>query len=144
MRTYIILAFTLLSLIIESCCDENDSYSGVIISVIDLDFINYTNLNLPHTGCIQTDSSYKSLVTEPSLWDEMPLVDFTKQSVLINYKHVNNRIFCDRNVIIDSIKKNVTYTVFAESCNCMDKCKNYDYNIVIVPKIGSDFKILYK
>jgi hypothetical protein len=144
MKIHFLLIFTFFSIFIVSCCNENDTTSGVIISNIDLEDINYSNLDIPDTGCIQTDSSYKALVTEPSLRDNMPYVDFSQQSVLINYKAVNGRIYCDRNVISDSTKKIVTYSVFTKSCRCMDKCKTYDYNIVIVPKIPMGYKLVYK
>ena len=131
-------------LIIAACCNESDSNSGLIISKLDIDYINYTLLDIPDTSCIRSDSSYKILVVDISEQSNLPYINFDKYSILTNLKLENGRIFCDRIVTVDSLNKTVTYTVKTKSCKCMDKCDNSDYNMVLVPKIGNDYKVIFK
>jgi hypothetical protein len=145
-----ILALISINLLI-SCCNEHDDSSGIIVS--DLQIGDYWQgsdcLNLPDTVCIREDSAYQRIFKIDSTISTckgivLPSIDFNKNSILIYQKNGGGRIFFHRNVQVDSAKKVVIYSISTTRCFCADKCENADQNIVVVPKIGRDYKIEYK
>ena len=150
----IIIRFILVTIsicILISCCNEHDDNSGIIIINFNIgdDSQKYDCLNLPDTICICDDSTYRAVFKITSTNSKcndivIPNVDFTIHSVLIYQKSLGGRIYYHRNVQVDSLNKIVIYSISTTKCFCADVCENNDQNIVLVPKIGKDYKIKYK
>jgi hypothetical protein len=137
--------------ILISCCNEHNDSEGIIVSDLKVgDYSqSYDCLNLPDTICIRDDSTYQEIFKIDSKKSSckgliLPSIDFNKNSILIYQYHEGGRIFFHRNVQVDSINKVITYYISTTRCFCPDKCENTDQNIVIVPKIGKDYKVKYK
>jgi hypothetical protein len=149
----VVIRFILLLIYVSvliSCCNEHDDNTGIIIS--DLRFGDYplgdNSLKLPDTICIRDDSTYQRIFKIDSTKSNgelgLPSIDFSKNSILIYQKNESGRIYFHRSVQADSVNKVITYSISTTRCFCPDKCDNSDQNIVVVPKIGKDYKIIYK
>ena len=150
----IILKFILVLIctcMLISCCNEHDDNNGIIISDLNVgdNWQGYDCLNLPDTVCIRDDSSYRKIFKIDTTKSTckglvLPTIDFNKNSILIYQKNEDGRIFFHRNVQVDSVNKLITYSISTTRCFCPDKCENADQNIVVVPKIGIDYKVKFK
>jgi hypothetical protein len=141
-----------------SCCNEHNEDSGIIKSDYTIggtDNSNGLNYNVdirclltPDTACIRNDSVYKALFKIDSTSEcknaILPTIDFNKYSLLVNRKSVSGNVYFHRNVFIDSINKTITYQISLEYCHCADMCHSEESNIVLVPAISKDYKIIYK
>jgi len=142
----------MLLLLNNSCCNEKNENSGIIISdykIEEADYFYPSYLITPDTACIRDDISYRTKIVIDTSYNSyknltLPVIDFSKVSLLVNRKFPNGRIFFQRSVYVDSVSKTVTFQITTTSCYCPDKCESLDLNIVIVPKISSDYKIIYK
>jgi hypothetical protein len=142
-----------LILLTNSCCNKSNENSGSIIADLNIDnFPYYQQLdcyNIPDTCCIRDDSTYKSIfsiIAPSSNCDQLtlPNIDFEKTSILI-YKIFEHSIaYFHKNVEIDTMNKTATYSISISHCICPDQCRTYSYNIVVVPKIPIDYKIIFK
>jgi hypothetical protein len=146
-----IIFCTLFIILNNSCCHENDENSGIIISdyKIEADYFYPYYLTTPDTACIRDDLTYRTkFVIDTACHNcknlTLPEVDFSKVSLLVNRKSIGGRTFFHRNVSVDSVRKTLTFQITTTSCFCPDKCESFDLNIVIVPKISNDYKIIYK
>jgi hypothetical protein len=133
-----------------SCCNEHDDNSGMIMSDFHVgDFSQgYDCFNLPDTICIRDDSTYqkvfKTETTKSSCAGlSLPLIDFNKNSILI-YQKGGGLEYYHRQVQIDTVGKIVIYSISTTRCFCPDKCSRANQNMVIVPKIGKDYKVQFK
>ena len=143
-------SFILLIPAFYSCCHEHGDDEGIILSLYKIsDGPSHANcLKTPDTACIRTDSELTALFVLNTTSDgcsglSLPTIDFNKYSLLVNRKKTGGRIFFHRNVKVDSANKTVTYQITTTKCFCPDKCANDALNIVVVPKIGNDYKIIY-
>jgi hypothetical protein len=134
-----------------SCCHEQDDNSGAILTdyKIGADYFYPHCLTTPDTACIRDDSSYReSFIIDTTCYNAknltLPTIDFSKYSLLVNRKFWSGRVYFQRNVTVDSINKIVTYQITTTSCFCPDKCESFALNIVIVPRISNDYKVIYK
>ena len=153
-----VIYLILLISIIISCCNEHDEDSGIIKSDyaiggtynFDGNSYNVDNdcLLTPDTACIRNDSIYKSLFKiDSSSYCKaaiLPTIDFNKYSILVNRKSTSGRVYFHRNVIVDSINKTIIYQISTTYCHCIDICFSKASNIVLVPAISMDYKIIYK
>ena len=108
-------------------------------------------MNLPDTACIRDSIQYQQIfkITRNDsvcLKIQLPIVDFKKNSVLLNHKSGNNRISFHRSVLVDSLTKTVTYLVAEESCpnHSLVAYSTDSYNIVLVPRISDDYLVKFK
>lgn len=143
--------FVLLIFLNGSCCHEIDENSGIILSdyKIDCDFFYPYFLSTPDTACIRDDMTYRNTFVIDTSFNgcknlSLPSIDFSKVSLLVNRKQFGGRTYFHRNVTVDSTSKRVIFQITTSTCFCPDKCENLDLNIVIVPKISIDYKIIYK
>ena len=146
-----VIYLVLLISIIISCCSEHDEDSGIIKGDyrISDDFTNIECLKTPDTACIRNELKYRDLFvidTSAHVCKNMvlPTIDFNKYSLLVNRKNTRGNLYFHRNVIVDSINKIITYQISTTSCFCADVCESNNLNIVLVPSISSDYKIIYK
>jgi hypothetical protein len=135
----------------HSCCNEKDTNSGIILSdyKIDTDYFYPYYLITPDTACIRDDLAYRTKFIIDTACNKckdltLPEVDFSKVSLLVNRKSIGGRTFFHRDVTVDSANKTITFRITTTGCFCPDKCESFDLNIVIVPKISNDYKIIYK
>jgi hypothetical protein len=141
-----------------SCCNEHNEDSGIIKSEYILGGSNTlggSNYNVdidclitPDTACIRNDSEYKELFRIDSVSycknATLPSIDFNKYSLLVNRKSILGRVYFHRNVVVDSLNKIITYQISIQYCRCIDVCHSQESNIVLVPAISKDFRIVYK
>jgi hypothetical protein len=137
-----------------SCCSISNENYGIIQSEIKFNSSGspfYTCMNLPDTACIRDSIQYQQIFKitrndSACLKIQLPLVDFKKNSILVNHKSGNDRISFHRYVQVDSITKTVTYLVSEESCPNHSKVaySTNSYNIVIVPRISDDYLVKFK
>lgn len=142
------------TLMLSSCCQEQDENSGAIIEVFtfdNLDEYHYKRcLELPDTMCIRTDSVYKKTFSlsyyKPGCGQlSIPEVDFSINSILIFHKFEYGNLYFHRVVTIDTVGKVVTYEIHNTKCICLGTtCIRESYNVVLVPRIPEDYKIEYK
>jgi hypothetical protein len=116
---------------------------------IDTDIFYPRFLKTPDTACIRDDNTYRNsfiIDTSNNRYKNLslPTIDFSKVSLLVNRKFYGGRTFFHRNVSVDSVLKTVTFQITTSSCFCPDKCESFDLNIVIVPKISNNYKVIYK
>jgi hypothetical protein len=147
-----ILTIVFIGLIISSCCNETDENFGIIQNNLNIEGFGITSyhcLNLPDTCCIRNNNQFAELFkvigTNPDC-DKiiLPEVDFTKYSLLINHKENSGKKFYHKTVSVDSANKIVTYLITYESCPIFVDSRTESYNIVIVPRIGDEYRIEYK
>jgi hypothetical protein len=151
MHNKIIIHLVLFSLVIftvSSCCNKDNTNSGKIISDFEIQNYNiYTDqscLNIPDTICIRYDTTFTRIFKTDCKGPIIPHVDFTKNSLLIYQKHQEGIVLFHRDVKFDTIAKIVKYTINFSKCFCYDKCETNDYNMIIVPRIPDNYKIVYK
>jgi hypothetical protein len=139
--------------LVSACCNKEDENSGAIISdLIISDLKDYQQIDcysFLDTLCIRDDSTYEATFTlDPQKAGcnniSRPFVDFSGNSILIYSRFESANLRFNRNVTIDSVKKTVTYTISTDKCFCADKCFTEDFNMVLVPRIGRDYRIIYK
>jgi hypothetical protein len=135
------------------CCNKEDTNSGAIVSNLDIgnldDFTQMDCYSYLDTLCILNDSTYQAAFTLNSPSSKCkavlkPNVDFEKYSILIYRKLEGGNLVFHRHVAIDTINKLVTYRISTDNCFCADKCETESFNIVLIPKIGKDYKVEYK
>lgn len=147
-----IISALIIITIITSCCNESDENSGIIWSDLYIEQFGITNyycLDLPDTACVRSKDQYNELfkiVGQSKVCNEIviPEVDFSKFSILINHRTNKGKKFYHKNVTVDSNNKVVTYLISIESCPIVVDSETESYNIVLVPKIGEDYKVEYK
>lgn len=151
LRLIQILTCFILLLTSNSCCNENDENSGIILSdyKIGTDYFYPYYLITPDTACIRDDLTYRTKFVIDTTCNNcknvtLPEIDFSKVSLLVNRKTIHGRTYFHRDVTVDSISKIITFQITTTGCYCPDKCESLDLNIVIVPKISDDYKIIYK
>ena len=71
-------------------------------------------------------------------------VDFSKYSILINHKSSGGRHFYHRSVTLDARNKTYTYLITTGTCTEFTHNTTESYNMVKVPAIGKDYKVVYK
>ena len=136
----------------NSCCNESNENSGVIQSDLNIDgfyIVTYKCLDLPDTVCIRDSAKYEEIFKVKGTDSDcgkikLPNVDFAKYSILVNHKDNSGKIFYHWSVTVDSTNKIVTYLISTVSCPIFVDYETESYNIILVPKIGNDFKIRYK
>ena len=139
--------------ILQSCaCNKHNSNSGIIES--DFNFTNgYANpiecLKIADTLCIRDDSTYKNIFKIDYYNSNckdlyLPKIDFDKNSILVYNTQERGNLYFNRNVLVDSIHKIVTYNIKTSSCYCYDVCESPELNIVIVPRIDKSYKVIFK
>jgi hypothetical protein len=136
----------------SSCCNETDENSGIIHSNLSIEgfyVVTYDCLNLPDTACIRDTNQFNEIFKFTGTNSDcgkiiLPEIDFTKFSILINHKSGGGKLFYHRTVNVDSIFKIVTYLITIESCPVFVDYETDSYNLILVPKIGNDYKIDYK
>ena len=147
-----IFIISFIGLVMYSCCNESDENSGIIHSDLSIDgfyIVTYDCLNLPDTACIRDENQYNEIFRIIGTDSDcgkiiMPEIDFAKYSILINHKSGGGKHFYHRTVNVDSTAKIVTYLITSESCPVFTDYETDSYNLVLVPKIGTDYKIDYK
>jgi hypothetical protein len=144
-----IIFLTLISISLISCCHESDDNSGIIRRNYTIGGINDINCLLtPDTACIRTDSEYRALFTIDSSsycgTAILPEIDFSKYSLLVNRKNTLGRVYFHRLVTVDSTNRTITYEITETYCKCIDVCSSNESNIVLVPAISNDYRIIYK
>jgi hypothetical protein len=152
LRKNSIVLYSFVLLFFYSCCNEHDDNNGIIVSdyKIEGDYEDtYYCLKTPDTACVRDNLTYKTLFVVDTISNNckrliLPSIDFSQYSLLVNRKWTNGNIYYHRNVTVDSLNKTVTFQISTSSCFCPDKCSRFDLNIVIVPKISSDYKIIYE
>jgi hypothetical protein len=152
-KLVVLIEIILLSVALNSCCNKHDENSGVILA--DFEIENYPDwrikncYNLPNTYCIVDDSTYKKIFSRGVHTSECPILklpalDFSKVSLLIFKKDMPTPTNFNRNVEIDTIQKIISYSIKVKRYFCPDASGSLSYNMVIVPKIGNDYRIEYK
>jgi hypothetical protein len=147
------LMICFLMCLLNGCCNENEDSSGSISA--DLDISNYTDwddygcFHFPDTMCIRDDSTYQQQFKIISSDDDckqlsLPVIDFSKYSLLVYRKSEGGRIFYHRNVSIDTVNKIVRYSISNSKCFCPDKCQSGSLNMVLIPKVGNEYAVEYK
>jgi hypothetical protein len=150
----VIYVWVLSAITFYSCCSISNENYGIIQSEIKFNSSGspfYTCMNLPDTACIRDSIQYQQIfkITRNDsvcLKIQLPIVDFKKNSVLLNHKSGNNRISFHRSVLVDSLTKTVTYLVAEESCpnHSLVAYSTDSYNIVLVPRISDDYLVKFK
>ena len=152
-RLKFIFNILLISIIFNSCCKKHDENSGLIITDFLIDSIPDWKIkeccNIPNTYCIRDDSTYRKIfaITSHNAQYQLfnlPIVDFSKVSILIFKKTMTSPTNFYRNVVIDSNLKRFRYTIKTESYFCPDASGTFSFNMVIVPKVGICYKIEYQ
>lgn len=135
-----------------ACCNEENENYGIIDSELSIDgfyIMTYDCMNLPDTACIRDSSAYLQVFKISPNGDgcgsiNLPPVDFSKHSILINHYEDWGKLFFQRTVTVDSINKVVTYKITKSSCKTIVETQTDSYNIVLTNKIGEDYKVVFK
>ncbi len=149
-RSYIYGAgFLFLCIFVSACCKRDES-AGDIVSDINIDNLgNLACYKLPEQLCIRDDSTFQAIfkLTSSNTGCDtihLPVVDFSKNSVLLYLKSsADNRHF-QRQVTIDNDSKAVHYVINSSKCYCADKCETISLNMVLVTKIPADYKVEFQ
>jgi hypothetical protein len=142
--------FILSILLLNSCCKGDNENNGLIVASFLDSFQGYCYGYIPHTACIRKQSEFERIINQDSLRFctnfKFPEIDFNKNSILINYKEDQAISTFSRHVSVDSLTKEITYLVSVNrlNCRCFDLCQSSNYNIILVPKVDSTFKVIYK
>ncbi|HNX65945.1 MAG TPA: hypothetical protein PKH02_03630 [Bacteroidales bacterium] len=153
MKKNILLCSVLMIALLSSCCNEENVNMGLIVSNLEIpDFDqNYDGgcYNIPDTLCIKDDDTYRKTFARISYTSDcntltLPPVDFSEYSILIYKRFVMANARFHRNVIINIPNKMVVYTITTRNCFCADVCESFSYNIVLIPKVGDGYKVIYK
>jgi len=141
----------LLLLLLSGCCNKRDTNSGEIER--ELKIIGQGNSMLScqpktDTFCLRSDSAYKAFFKTDSTRTtcpgyDLPVVDFSKNSLLGFFKLGRNDYF-QRRVTIDRASKKVIYEITTTSCRCADVCIRASMNAVLIPKIGNDYTVEFR
>ncbi len=149
---YLLIYLTIFTFLAVSCCNEHDENSGLITG----DFIveGFSNadfycLSLPDTACIRDSAAYAKIFKVTASYNDcanirLPEVDFSKYSILINHKSSGGRHFYHRSVTLDARNKTYTYLITTGTCTEFTHNTTESYNMVKVPAIGKDYKVVYK
>jgi hypothetical protein len=149
-KNFVLMAGCILVISLASCCDEEDSSKGAIVQDIAVpDFLFHCISSLPDTMAIRDDSTYAAVFRIDSMerdCDEIsfPAIDFSKNSVLVFPKLNGDRDYYQRFVEIDTLNKEVIYSIAVTSCYCVDKCISDNLNIVVVPRIEADYVVKFQ
>lgn len=140
-------------LLLSGCCRERDSVGVQILEEIHLDHLfeppGKDCYQLPGTYCIRDDSTFKALFKTKTASGcdsiSLPSIDFSRYSVLLYYRQDGGRVFYDKQVALDTIDKELTYTIrISGNCFCPDKCMRQDYNLVMVNKVPLNYTVVYE
>lgn len=137
--------------LISACCRKKDSNSGEIEAEITIENTGPPGLGcliIADTFCIRTDSVYRNFFKQdtnrkncPVL--DLPFIDFNKHTLLGNFRS-GRRDFYHRKVNINHDDRIVTYEITKTSCSCADVCFRASYNMVLIPKLGKDYRVIFR
>jgi hypothetical protein len=149
---HVLKIIIILIVIVYGCCksDKFTENSGSIIADFQYDY-SCIRPSLSKNVIIKDSSSYHLAFRIDSSFNnferchllKLPDIDFTKYSILGNYKDGGCDAVFKRNVRIDTNTKAITYSISVKDCG-MCKVETFNYNFVIIPKIPNDYVVEFK
>lgn len=104
-----------------------------------------STLSLPRNLLIQDEDSYKQLVQyqRPSCTDRLPVIDFSKETILGNYVSGNCGSFFEKNIQRNTTNKTVTFTIKKKQQTCRSGPPRWSMNLVSISKIPKDYTVKF-
>lgn len=96
---------------------------------------------------INSAEQYEKFRTEIDIYctgQHLPNIDFNAQTVLGSYAQGSCGASFERDIRKDDVKKIVQYSVAVKNHFCRSGPPRIDLNLIAVPKISSDYQIIFK